>query len=269
MKIGRALVDGETIVCAITESEVVEIDGTWSAEPTGRRFARADARLLAPIVPNRILIVLAGWLPLDGSVAHDGKPPAVTVKLGELRGPNDAVAVPEFVSSGEVYVEPELAVVVGAEVSCADVDTARDAIAGFTIFNDLTAAEHLRDKPDFFKAKSIDGFSCLGPWITTDLTDADVATGITIRCTVNGAETIAADTSFLKVPPSALLSAISQQLRLVPGDLVSLGCPPPRPPLARAGDEFEVEIDRIGTLSNRLIPGADRRTRTDARDELA
>jgi 2-keto-4-pentenoate hydratase/2-oxohepta-3-ene-1,7-dioic acid hydratase in catechol pathway len=193
-------------------------------------------------------------MPLDGSPLPPGTSPRVTPKVtSDIGGSSAKIRIPSWVS-GPVWAEPELAVVVGKEVFESDVESAADAIFGFTIFNDSTASEHLfADPRDYFRAKSIETFSTMGPVIDTEMTNADVANGVTIRCRVNGEEKVVATTDSLKFTPAEVMSEVSRYTKLLPGDVIPLGCPPQGPAEVVAGDKLEIEIEEIGVLTNFFV----------------
>jgi 2-keto-4-pentenoate hydratase/2-oxohepta-3-ene-1,7-dioic acid hydratase in catechol pathway len=126
---------------------------------------------------------------------------------------------------------------------------ARDHLLGCTIANDVSAME-LINRDDSFaqwsRAKSFDTFGVLGPWIDTtfDWTSASV------RTRVNGRERQNYPLSDMIFEPLTLLSRLSHDMTLEPGDVVlsgtSVGSLPMRP-----GTDVEIEIDGLGVLSNR------------------
>jgi 2-keto-4-pentenoate hydratase/2-oxohepta-3-ene-1,7-dioic acid hydratase in catechol pathway len=148
-------------------------------------------------------------------------------------------------ASQEVHHEAELALVIGRTLKDADEAEAARAIFAVTCFNDVTARDIQRREVQHTRAKSFDTFACVGPWMETELSPADLR----IRCLVNGQARQDSRTSDMIFPPARLVSFISRIMTLLPGDLVSTGTPSGVGVL-RAGDRVEVEIEGIGTLAN-------------------
>jgi 2-keto-4-pentenoate hydratase/2-oxohepta-3-ene-1,7-dioic acid hydratase in catechol pathway len=150
--------------------------------------------------------------------------------------------------AGKVVYEGELGIVIGKrckEVSEAD---ATDYIFGYTCVNDVTAAELINKDATFAqwtRAKSFDTFGVFGPVIATDLDPAS----LTVRTLLNGKERQSYPVSDIVFAPHKLVSLISQDMTLLPGDVIacgtSLGVGSMKP-----GNTVEVVIDGIGTLTN-------------------
>ncbi|MEV6101281.1 fumarylacetoacetate hydrolase family protein [Nocardia sp. NPDC051981] len=153
--------------------------------------------------------------------------------------------------------EAELAIVVGATLRRADRDTARAAIAGYTVANDFSVRDWQRRTSQWLQGKAFDATTPLGPDLVTP-DEADPTDGLRIVCRVNGTEEQTGTTDDLVFDPATLLSYISAFTVLRPGDVVLTGTPggvgiaadPPR--YLRAGDVVETEIEGIGLLRNRI-----------------
>jgi 2-keto-4-pentenoate hydratase/2-oxohepta-3-ene-1,7-dioic acid hydratase in catechol pathway len=149
---------------------------------------------------------------------------------------------------GRVVYEGELGIVIGR--TCRNVAEADAAshIFGYTCINDVTALDLLAADPSFpqwTRAKGFDGFAPVGPVIATGIDPA----GLVVRTLVNGRERQNYPVADMIFPPAKLVSLISRDLTLEPGDVIacgtSLGVLPMRP-----GTTVEVAIDGIGTLKN-------------------
>ena len=123
--------------------------------------------------------------------------------------------------------------------------------------NDLTARDLQADHRQWFKGKSLDNACPLGPWIVTadELGDAS---GLEIECRVNGVVKQHSKTSSMIFGVGAIIASLSRGLTLEPGDVIATGTPDGvgmarNPPEFLAdGDLVEVEVERIGVLSNRV-----------------
>jgi 2-keto-4-pentenoate hydratase/2-oxohepta-3-ene-1,7-dioic acid hydratase in catechol pathway len=143
-----------------------------------------------------------------------------------------------------------LAVVIGRTARRVTVDAATAHIFGYTCANDVTAIELLNRDPAFpqwTRAKGFDGFGAFGPVIETEF---DLAQA-TLRTRVAGRERQNYPLSDMIFQPTELVSRISQDLTLEPGDVILCGTSIGVLPM-KAGSVVEVEIDGIGVLSNRF-----------------
>src|SRR6185436_8704996 len=147
--------------------------------------------------------------------------------------------------SAEVHHEGELALVIGRTLSDATEVEAAEAIFGLTCLNDVTARDIQRKEVQHTRSKSFDTFACVGPWMETELSSADLR----IICRVNGQVRQDGRTSDMIFPPARLVSFISRIMTLLPGDLVSTGTLSGVGPI-RDGDRVEVEVEGIGALAN-------------------
>jgi 2-keto-4-pentenoate hydratase/2-oxohepta-3-ene-1,7-dioic acid hydratase in catechol pathway len=231
-----------------------------SATRTGEAVPLEDLRLESPIEPNRILITMGGFMPADGSPLPPGAVPWLLPKLASsTSGDHGTIVVPEYLTK-PVWIEAELAIVIGRRLRSASEQEALAGILGFTCFNDVSAAEFLFDdirapklKPtsDIFRAKSIDTFSSMGPWIDSDLGPAAIEAGLAIMTRINGELRGGGNTRNQKFSMAAFVQAASAVTTLVPGDVIALGTP--KPCEAAAGDAVEVEIEGLGVLHNQLV----------------
>jgi 2-keto-4-pentenoate hydratase/2-oxohepta-3-ene-1,7-dioic acid hydratase in catechol pathway len=215
-------------------------------ELTGERWALPDVRLLAPLLPSKIVGIgknYAEHVAEMGGETPDApllflKPPTAVI------GPGDAIRLP--VDSAEVHFEGELAVVVGA-LGARDVprERALDTLLGYTIGNDVTARDQQRHDGQWTRAKGYDSFCPLGPWIETVLDPADLA----LRTELDGQLKQDSRTSLLLHDVATLISYVSHVMTLLPGDMILTGTPSGVGPMA-AGQSVSVTIEGIGTLTN-------------------
>lgn len=171
-----------------------------------------------------------------------------------LIGPADDIALPSGLA---VDWEAELAVIVGATIRGADVETAQAAIAGYTVANDISIRNWQNRTLQWFQGKAWDRSTPLGPVIVTP-DEVDPKAGLQIDCRVNGEVVQHDSTSTLVFDSAALLSYISAFTVLRPGDVVLTGTPggvgfartPAR--FLHDGDVLETEISGIGLLRNTI-----------------
>jgi 2-keto-4-pentenoate hydratase/2-oxohepta-3-ene-1,7-dioic acid hydratase in catechol pathway len=218
---------------------------------TGTSFALDGVRLLAPILPSKVICVGQNYA--DHVREMGGEPPAEPVLFLKpstaVCGPGDPILRPTQLSARVDY-EGELAVVVGRLCRDVPAERAGEVVFGYTCANDVTARDLQTRDGQWARAKGFDSFCPLGPWIETDLDPADLA----LTSELNGEVRQASRTSLLLHDVAALIAFASQVMTLLPGDVLLTGTPAGVGPMA-AGDEVAVTIEGIGTLRN---PVADR-----------
>jgi 2-keto-4-pentenoate hydratase/2-oxohepta-3-ene-1,7-dioic acid hydratase in catechol pathway len=216
---------------------------------TGSRYPMDDVRLLAPVLPSKVVAIGKNYL----EHAHEtgSEPPAeplIFLKPSTaVIGPGDPIVRPGRLSK-RVDFEGELAVVFGR--LCRDVPAARvpEVIFGYTCANDVTARDLQASDGQWSRAKGFDTFCPLGPWIETDLAAGDVE----LTTTVNGEVKQQSSTALLIHDIATLVSYVTAVMTMLPGDVLLTGTPAGIGPLI-AGDSVAVSIDGIGTLTNPVV----------------
>jgi 2-keto-4-pentenoate hydratase/2-oxohepta-3-ene-1,7-dioic acid hydratase in catechol pathway len=225
----------------------VEIDQHPFGEPTftGRKWPMADVRLLAPILPTKVICVGKNYA--DHAREMGSEPPENPVIFMKpstsVTGPNSPIKLPP--NSERVDFEGELAAIVGQP--CKDVPEARgtEVLLGYTIANDVTARDQQQADGQWTRAKGYDTFCPLGPWIDTGFDPADVS----IRTDLDGEVKQDARTSQLLHGVGGLVSWISRVMTLLPGDVILTGTPAGVGPMTD-GQKVTVAIDGLGALTN-------------------
>jgi 2-keto-4-pentenoate hydratase/2-oxohepta-3-ene-1,7-dioic acid hydratase in catechol pathway len=197
---------------------------------------------LAPSVPANVL----GMAHNTGQAGRGLPPQAFHKAATSVVGPGDAIELRPGV--GHVDPEAELAVVIGSKVRGLTPETARTAILGFTIGNDVTARDLQQSDELWISAKSQDTFTPVGPWIVTDLDDAGLAIGINH----NGKELKAASSADLGWKVEEILVYLTSFMTLHPGDLVLTGFPAECARIV-PGDIVTCRVEGIGELTNPVV----------------
>ena len=216
-----------------------------SSKMTGERLALADAKLLAPVEPTKIVCVGRNYRAHAAELGNQvPTEPLLFIKPNSsLLAPNAAIELPP--ASERVEHEGEIGVVIGKKLKNVSAEEALCGIYGFTAVNDVTARDIQKREVQFTRAKGFDTFCPVGPAIVTDL---DVEK-LSVICRVNGEQRQRGDATQMVFGIPQLLSFISTIMTLEPGDLISTGTPEGVGPL-RSGDTVEVEIPGIVTLKN-------------------
>lgn len=158
--------------------------------------------------------------------------------------------------------ETELCVVIGTRCKAVKAEDYRSVIAGYTILNDASSRNlqyKERVQGMFVFGKNLDATAPCGPWMTTDDAIGNPE-DLRLRCLVNGEVRQDETTANMIFPIGELIAHCSRDLTLEPGDMIATGCPagcgiffdPPEAGLLHDGDLIEMEIENIGTLSNRV-----------------
>lgn len=178
-----------------------------------------------------------------------------------LNGPFDPIVLPRY--SGQVDWEVELAVVIGREGKRIPRERALDYVAGYTVMNDVSGREAQFNDPakQWLRGKSCDTFAPLGPALVTPDEIGDPG-DLGLEALVDGVVMQSDRTSNLIFDLPAILAFISEDITLVPGDLIATGTPSGvghfrTPPIElKAGNTVECRIEKIGAIRNRVVgPG--------------
>jgi 2-keto-4-pentenoate hydratase/2-oxohepta-3-ene-1,7-dioic acid hydratase in catechol pathway len=251
MRIVRYSHDGEMSFGVLEDQAVAQITPHPFApfEYTGERVALDDVRLLAPVLPTKIVAVGRNYADHAREMGNEvPEEPIIFLKPSTaVVGPGDPIIYPAGVD--RVDFEGELAVIVGKMARRLDEADALQVVLGFTCANDVTARNLQERDGQWTRAKSFDTFCPLGPWIETDLDSSDLA----LRTLVNDEERQSSRTSMLVNGVARLLAFISAVMTLLPGDVILTGTPAGIGPLA-PGDRVAVEVEGVGVLSNRVVP---------------
>ncbi len=234
---------------------------TLSTAAVRERVAIEDTALLATVPrPSKIWAVGFAYAEHRGEVGYSGvaDDPVIFLKApSSVIGTGQAIRFPR-VAPDQVDYEGELGVVVGKRATDVAAADAYSYIAGFTICNDVSARDVQKGRipgraADVGTAKSFDTFTPMGPALATldELADPD---DLHLRTWVDGELRQDARTSQLIHPVAELLSYLSRQTTLEPGDVISTGTPSgvghPQGRFLRSGTEIKIEIEGIGVLVN-------------------
>ena len=218
-------------------------------QPTDTEIPLSEVRLLAPVLPRSKVVGIGRNYAAHAAELGNEVPaePLLFLKPNtSVVGPGDPVFYPR--QSQEVHFEGELAVVIGR--ICRDVPAERvaDVVYGYTVANDVTARDLQRSDVQFTRAKGFDSFCPLGPWIETELDTSDLA----VTTHLNGDLKQDGRTKDMIHDVASLVSYVSSVMTLLPGDLILTGTPDGVGPM-QVGDEVEVTVTGIGSLTNRVV----------------
>ncbi len=223
------------------------------AERTGERVALAEVALLAPVSPSKIIALWNNFHALASKLAVPVPPePLYLMKApSSVAAPGARIARPPSYA-GRVVYEGELGIVIGRSCSRVGPDEAGDFIFGYTCVNDLTALDLIAADPSFpqwVRAKSFDGFGPFGPVVATGIEPRE----LTIRTVLNGQERQNYPVADMIFQPHELVSRLSHDMTLLPGDLICCGTSLGVGTIKEPASTIEVAIAGIGTLSNEFV----------------
>ena len=217
----------------------------------GKEFVDlSSVKLLAPCEPSKVVCVGLNYKdhaaemnePLPTEPLLFMKPStAVIGHLGLIVAP---------AHSKRLDYEGELAIVIAKRAKNVSVDEAGDFIFGYTCANDFTARDLQLGDKQWTRGKSFDTFCPIGPGIVRDINHDDAK----IELSVNGEVRQSSNLNQLIFGAREVVSYISAQMTLLPGDVILTGTPHGVGPVT-PGDSMTVTIEGIGSLSNQLVAG--------------
>jgi 2-keto-4-pentenoate hydratase/2-oxohepta-3-ene-1,7-dioic acid hydratase in catechol pathway len=242
---------GDRIATGLYRGEyVLPLRGTFFEDPvpTGEEIPIDAVRLLAPVIPSKIVAVGRNYADHAEELGNPmPEEPIIFLKPStSVIGPDDDIPYPP--QSTRVDHEGELALVVGRFARRVPTEEVGKYVLGYTCANDVTARDLQDVDPTWDRAKGFDGFCPLGPWVETEFDALDVA----VECRVNGDPRQNGRTSQLAFGPAELVEFISHVMTLLPGDVILTGTPAGVGPM-EVGDTVEVEVEGIGVLRNQVV----------------
>ncbi|ADJ43509.1 5-oxopent-3-ene-1,2,5-tricarboxylate decarboxylase [Amycolatopsis mediterranei S699] len=229
------------------DAQVLEIAEHPFGQPnfTGKRWPLADVRLLAPILPSKVIAVGRNYAKHAAEFGNDvpGEPMLFIKPSTTIIGPNAAIRRPSGI--GRVDFEGELAIVIGQPVKNVPAARAASVILGYTVANDVSARDLQKSDGQWGRAKGFDTFCPIGPWIETSIDASDLS----LRAEVDGELKQDGRTSDLVHRIPELVEFVSGVMTLLPGDLILTGTPEGVGPI-EGGQSVSITIEGIGTLTN-------------------
>jgi 2-keto-4-pentenoate hydratase/2-oxohepta-3-ene-1,7-dioic acid hydratase in catechol pathway len=243
--------DGRTGFGTLSGDAITVYDGEMFAQPkrTDKTVALGGVTLLTPSEPSKMVGLVNNFRALLTKLNQ----PVPEEPLYFLKAPSafmaagGAIEQPQFYS-GRVVFEGELGIVIGKR--CKDVAEAAalSHVFGYTCVNDVTGFDVLNKDPQFAqwtRAKSYDTFGIFGPTIATGIDPS----ALSVRTILNGEERQNYPISDMVFQPARLVSLISRDMTLLPGDVIACGTSVgagKMPP----GSTIEISIEGVGALRN-------------------
>jgi len=229
---------------------------------------------LLPAVPHPGKFVCLGLNYVDHAKegGHHDLPPWPTLFM---RGPTSLAAAGDPIVrpgiSDTLDYEAELAVVIGEPARRVSEASALKHVAGYALFNDATVREYQRITTQWTPGKNFDGTGAFGPEIVTPDELPEGAAGLRITSRLNGKIMQDGNTADMMFGVAKTISLLSQVMTLETCDVIAMGTPAGvgharKPPVwMRPGDVCDIEIEKIGVLSNPIVADVDESERRVAR----
>jgi 2-keto-4-pentenoate hydratase/2-oxohepta-3-ene-1,7-dioic acid hydratase in catechol pathway len=254
MTYARFEAEGRVSFGVVEAGAVREIHG-FAGEPRGgaRSFPLSSVRLLAPCLPSKIFALAFNYTDHLAGRTPPGEPQVFLKVPSSVIGPGDTIALPPpggLSAPGRIDEEGELVVVMGRRCSRVSRGEALGFILGYTCGNDVSARGWQKADLNWWRAKSSDTFSPIGPFIVTGIDPMETV----VRALINGKEVQRCSPRDLLFDIPTLIEWISHSVTLEPGDLIFTGTSG-APAELHGGDVVEVEIGGIGVLRNPVQQG--------------
>jgi 2-keto-4-pentenoate hydratase/2-oxohepta-3-ene-1,7-dioic acid hydratase in catechol pathway len=226
-----------------------------SWERTGERRALADVKLLVPVIPPTFYAAGMNYPEHVREVAEKvGQKPSLPTQAdigyranNALIAHGDSIVIPAD-ATDQVQYEGELVVVIGRKCKHLTRANALSAVLGYTVGNDVSERTWQKADRTMWRSKNTDSFKPMGPWIETDVKLEDLVTKIRLN-----------DEQLIEFPTNQMIFGVvdylvnmTKYLTLYPGDIVWMGTEGATANM-KHGDQIEIEINGIGTLSNPVV----------------
>lgn len=224
----------------------IEGDLLGSHRRTGTSVPLSESRLLAPIVPGKVIAVGLNYRSHLGERDPAAYPGLFAKYPSSVVGPEAEIVRPA--DSRNLHYEGELVIVIGRRAKNVRAEDADDHIFGITAGNDVSERDWQRDDLQWFRAKASDTFAPMGPAIVRGVDYRDLR----LETRLNGEVRQSARTSELLFNVPEIVSYVSRYVTLEPGDVIYTGTPGTTQPM-QPGDVVEVELEGVGVLRNRVV----------------
>ena len=217
-------------------------------DTTSDRIPIKEVKLLAPTIPSKVVCIGKNYTDHIGEMGltANSEPTIFFKPSSAIVGPGDAIVIPA--QSSRVELEAELTIVIGQIAKNVSEKDALNYVWGFTVANDVTARDLQATDDQWARSKGFDTFCPLGPWIETEF----VPDGQVIESRIDGEVMQQASIDLMLHNVPKLISYVSQNMTLLPGDVILTGTPACITQI-QPGQLVECEVEGIGTLLNPVL----------------
>lgn len=245
--IGRFQKGEEVFYAKVVEGELYRLRGDVFGAPTfdKKPLPRKGIKTLVPVVPGKIIAVGVNYLDHAREMNRElPKEPLIWLKAPTSLLPDGGKIEIPFPQHRTDF-EAELAIVIARKVRSVSPTQAPRYIFGYTAAQDISDRTIQKAEGQWARCKSFDTFTPLGPYVETMIDPAD----LTIQQFQNGQLRQNSSTSQLIFKPAEIVSFVSTNLTLLPGDVILTGTPSGVGPI-QSGDKLEVRIQGLAPLIN-------------------
>jgi 2-keto-4-pentenoate hydratase/2-oxohepta-3-ene-1,7-dioic acid hydratase in catechol pathway len=245
--IGRFSKGEEIFYAKVVNGEIFRAHGdvfgspSFDAQPT----PSAGLQTLVPVVPGKVIAVGLNYADHVREMKRElPKEPLFWFKATTSLLPHGGeieIPFPEHCTD----FEAELAIVIGKKICSATPAQAARGIFGYTAAQDISDRHIQKSDGQWARCKSFDTFTPLGPFVETQLDPAE----LTIQQFQNGELRQNSNTRELIFKPAEIVSFVSTNMTLLPGDVILTGTPSGVGPI-KSGDKLEVRIQGLAPLIN-------------------
>ena len=231
----------------VVDGELFRLRGDVFGSPSFDRkpTPRKGVKTLVPVVPTKIICVGLNYADHARETGKElPKQPLIWFKATTSLLPDGGKIEIPFPKNRTDY-EAELCIVISRKIRNVSPTQASRYIFGYTVSQDISDRTIQKADGQWARAKSFDTFTPLGPYVETQIDPAE----LNIQLFQNGLLRQNSNTSEMIFKPAALVSFISTNLTLLPGDVILTGTPSGIGPI-QSGDRLEVRIQGLAPLNN-------------------
>jgi 2-keto-4-pentenoate hydratase/2-oxohepta-3-ene-1,7-dioic acid hydratase in catechol pathway len=245
--IGRFQKNDEVFHAKVVDGELFRLRGdvfgspSFDKKPTPRR----GVKTLVPVAPSKIIAVGVNYLDHAREMNRElPREPLIWLKAPTSLLPDGGKIEIPFPQHRTDF-EAELVIVIGRKIRSVSPTQAPRYIFGYTAAQDISDRVIQKSDGQWARAKSFDTFTPLGPYVETMLDPGDLS----IQQFQNGQLRQNSNTSQLIFKPAEIVSFVSSNMTLLPGDIILTGTPSGVGPI-QSGDKLEVRIQGLAPLNN-------------------
>lgn len=244
LRFGRVSFHGEVMFGFVSAGGFHQLDRSFlkeGAKLTGKVFPLDQVRVLAPVVPGKVIGIALNYKSHGGR--RSGEISFFSKLPSSIIGTDDDIIAPP--RSRNLHYEGEMVIVIGARAKKISVKKAEEVIFGVTIGNDVTERSYPFAPFDVLRMKGSDTFGPLGPWIVPGLS----YDRLMLQTRLNGKVVQKSSTGKMLYKVAEIVSRVSAYVTLEPGDVIYTGTPGTTRAMKK-GDVVEVMLEGVGTLKN-------------------
>jgi len=244
MRIARVSLGGRSSTAIVKGRRVHLVSGTiWKpGDETGEDAPISAVRFLPPTKPSKIVAIGVNYLDHAGERRAPSEAQPFLKTPSSLIGAGEAILLPP--DAGNTHMEAEVVAVISKRAKDIDEADVDDYVLGYTAGNDVSERDWQQADLQWWRAKSSDTFTAVGPWIDTSLKPEKIE----VQGLISGNVQQSSDTSLLIHSIRTCIARISRYMTLERGDLVFTGTPGTTGRI-QAGDVCEVKVGGM-TLRN-------------------